>query len=347
MTATKPRIVFLDGLRGIAILSVVLFHAYVRWPDVLPHGNRYGSIPLLNHGGFGVFLFFLISGFVILMTLDKTPDFKTFLYRRWLRLFPAMLIVSLLVYVTAKPFFPERPAGIPVLRDLIPGVTFINESVWERYVFHAPQGMLEGAFWTLFVEVEFYVLFGSLYYLVGVNAAIVSLVALCLMLEAGLPVIWRFPFLQHMGWFAAGAMYYRYYVSQRNGWLATALVTALACAVLQLGDTESRIVGVLIVGLFTFAIINQRVQDIVSHRSLLFLGAISYPLYLVHENMVVALTVKVGRWMPGLPGVLWPVVPMACVIGISFCVAEYGEPALRDLIRATVSRKKNQPPLVS
>ena len=42
-------------------------------------------------------------------------------------------------------FFYERPAGIPTLRDLLPGLTFI-EPYWWQLITGKPQGMLEGAF---------------------------------------------------------------------------------------------------------------------------------------------------------------------------------------------------------
>ena len=97
-TPTHPphaahRIAFLDGLRGIAILLVVFYHAYTRWSDIVPYGARYAHFPVAQLGWLGVELFFMISGFVIYMTLEKCRSFGEFLYRRWLRLFPAMLLV--------------------------------------------------------------------------------------------------------------------------------------------------------------------------------------------------------------------------------------------------------------
>jgi peptidoglycan/LPS O-acetylase OafA/YrhL len=111
----------------VAILLVFFFHAFVRWPDLVPYGHAYSNI--FQYGLFGVRLFFMISGFVILLTLEKRTGFVDFMLRRWLRLFPAMLIASIVLFATA-PLFPERPGGMPTLRDLIPGLTLIDPVVW-------------------------------------------------------------------------------------------------------------------------------------------------------------------------------------------------------------------------
>jgi Predicted acyltransferases len=69
----QPRITHLDGMRGLAILLVIAYHAYARWPELLPYAATTQHIPLLAFGWVGVQLFFMISGFVIFMTLDKSP----------------------------------------------------------------------------------------------------------------------------------------------------------------------------------------------------------------------------------------------------------------------------------
>src|SRR5437867_8608517 len=65
------RIAELDGLRGIAALSVLLFHYTSKFGELYGHQN---PPPLeFGYGGtLGVQLFFMISGFVIMATLDRT-----------------------------------------------------------------------------------------------------------------------------------------------------------------------------------------------------------------------------------------------------------------------------------
>jgi peptidoglycan/LPS O-acetylase OafA/YrhL len=273
----KKRIVFLDGLRGVAILLVLLFHAFARWPELVPYGDKYASIQFFQYGWLGVDLFFMISGFVILMTLEKTKTFFEFLYRRWLRLFPAMLIVSILVFVTARWFFPERPAGIPELRDLMPGLTFMEEGIWQK-IFNSPQGLLEGAFWSLFVEVKFYLIFGIMFFTLGVNRAILGLVCLFLLYIVHTPFVWRFS-AEYMGWFAAGALFYQYFKSSERKWLLMGLLTALVSAFFMPKGFDAKFAAALMAIFFTVVIMNERAQAVVGSRFLLFLGFISYPLY--------------------------------------------------------------------
>ncbi|MGP4128694.1 hypothetical protein OJE16_02345 [Pantoea tagorei] len=59
----RPRITHLDGMRGLAILMVIAYHAYARWPELLPYVTTTQQIPLLAFGWVGVQLFFYDLGF--------------------------------------------------------------------------------------------------------------------------------------------------------------------------------------------------------------------------------------------------------------------------------------------
>lgn len=123
----KGRIQFLDGLRGIAILTVVLWHAYgSTYADYLPYGCKY-CVPVQLFW-VGVQLFFMISGFVILMTLEKCSSVLEFAVRRWFRLFPAMLVASILILAFDRAF-AIGPYANRSLINLLPGILFIDPSI--------------------------------------------------------------------------------------------------------------------------------------------------------------------------------------------------------------------------
>jgi peptidoglycan/LPS O-acetylase OafA/YrhL len=105
MAGQQSRIRFLDGLRGLAIFLVLGFHyTGPTYAAKLPYGNSLAWIPVLDHGWIGVYLFFLISGYVIFMTLEKCATAGDFFQRRWLRLFPAMLFASIVIFAFSQLF---------------------------------------------------------------------------------------------------------------------------------------------------------------------------------------------------------------------------------------------------
>lgn len=354
MQNRQHRIQYLDGLRGIAIFFVILFHSFSRWPNVVPYGKEYIQVPFFEHGWLGVQLFFMISGYVIFMSLQKSQNFPEFMIRRWIRLFPAMLICSFIIFFTAS-FFVERPAGTPVLRDLLPGLTFI-EPYWWQVILGSPQGELEGAFWSLYVEIKLYLVAGTLYFLIGGQRMIWVLVGMFLVGTGMLffdqlfnengwsqaKVLLNILSGRPCGWFAAGALFYRYHNEGKQWLIVAAIIIALASALAQ-GKTEwgqmlyhwdIAIAGIIIVLLFTTASLNDRVKKVLSNKVFLVIGFVSYPLYLMHENMMVSLIVKTENVMPWIPSLLIPVLPVMFVGGVAWLVATYLEPPIRTRLKS-------------
>lgn len=130
------RIKSLDGLRAFAVLFVFLFHAL---PDVFP-------------GGFiGVDIFFVLSGFVITLSLlDEQISFKRFYLRRFFRIIPPIIPVLIVAIVAGRLGHP-----IASWLDIIAaGASFLN---WVR-AFDLTTGMGLAHFWSLSIEEQFYLL---------------------------------------------------------------------------------------------------------------------------------------------------------------------------------------------
>ena len=168
-----PHLVGLDGLRAVAVVAVVLYHADVMW---LP-------------GGFlGVDVFFVLSGFLItsllLIELDRTGglDFKSFYLRRARRLLPALFAVLVVTALLVATVAYDGAAGFR--RDL-PGALFyysnwlsiVTQTSYFEFIGRPP--MLKHL-WSLAVEEQFYIFWPAIallsYRLRG--AAGVGLVAL-------------------------------------------------------------------------------------------------------------------------------------------------------------------------
>jgi len=347
---TQPmRILHLDGLRGIAIILVVLFHAYAGWPSQVPYGNTYADVTVFKLGWLGVELFFLVSGFVISITLEKTETFSLFIYKRWLRLFPAMLIATVLIYATLA-IFHERPDGIPPnLLSALPGLTFMN---WWPKLLNIDIPQLEVAFWTLYIEFKFYVIAGLTYYLFGkkyLTPVLVFLFALWVV-TYGLTTQLEFHSLQllanindalslkHFGWFAAGSTCYRYYQTGDRKWMITTLLLILFSALSVRVETEGfnlevTLSALAISALFILSFKLTFLQNMLQSRLLIFFGTISYPLYLIHNNAMISMIIKIEASAPWLHSFLTPYPAIIVLVLAAYIIANYLEPWLSRFFR--------------
>lgn len=339
------RISYLDGHRGIAILLVIAFHAFASRPEIMPYGDAFGEFPLFKFGYLGVHLFFLISGFVIFMSLDNSKNAVSFIYRRWLRLFPAMLVCSLIIYATAG-FFHERPKGQPELKDLITGLSFVEPYIWAKLT-GLKLSSIEGAFWSLYVEFKFYLAAAIIYFTVGRKYLVVS-VFLCFImwlvsryLSETLAIqsfsvfhtITHTLGFQYFGWFAAGAAYYSYLKTDNVKWYVTGIMISIISAIVEGGFNPIPSFAAVVVSMFfALSIVNQKLQALISNRLFLFFGVISYPLYLLHENMMISITIKLNHLVGIVPSFVYPLVAIALISPLALYIAKVIEPKVKGLL---------------
>lgn len=336
-TKVVTRISYLDGLRGLAILMVILYHAFISWPGSYPYGNAYANNIVLKNLWLGVELFFLISGYVILMTLEKCSNFSNFMFRRWLRLFPAMLVCTIIIYLSA-PLFVYRPLGVPNLHELISGLTFVQPEGWQ-VIFGGQQGVLERSFWSLFVEVKFYIIAGLLYFGFGTRKMLIGVFCLFLLVLISDQIGLSFPPIRsvksfqlfnllmintsakYFGWFVSGSLFYLYTKERKLKLLIEALLTGCVSTLIFGG-----IAPILIVLIFATVIVSDKAKAILSSKLLLFFGFISYPLYLIHDQMMVSMIHTLGLLFPLLPNLMLPIIPILIVTIIAWTVAINAEP---------------------
>ncbi|MFZ1324430.1 MAG: acyltransferase [Candidatus Contendobacter sp.] len=135
----------LDGLRGIAILSVMLFHT---------------DAPFLKGGFLGVDLFFVLSGFLITSLLVAefdtygTISLKDFYIRRILRLIPALMLLLLVFCLLSFLLLTSEKANRNYVDALI-SLAYVSN--WARaFSMHPPDYL--GHTWSLSIEEQFYIL---------------------------------------------------------------------------------------------------------------------------------------------------------------------------------------------
>lgn len=153
----KGRVNILDVLRVVAVVMVILSHYYLNYPDV---GEK------VAWGALGVQLFFIISGFVIYASLENTKNYRDFIVKRFLRLSPAMLICSTIIFVFFRFLYTgEGYANSKLFSNYLIANTFIDPTFINIFYGRVRYYYLDGAFWSLWVEICFYTLIGLLYFI--------------------------------------------------------------------------------------------------------------------------------------------------------------------------------------
>jgi peptidoglycan/LPS O-acetylase OafA/YrhL len=291
--AYRPEI---DGLRAIAVLSVLVFHLNPGW---LP-------------GGFvGVDIFFVISGFLISSIIyaecrTNTFSFAKFYQRRVARLFPAFFTVALItVFVAAKLQLSQdlASAGQNLVAATL-SLANIRYMLRGNYFEISPDAQPYLHYWSLSVEEQFYMVFPALIFVLfrrwprSINPLLAFLAAASFALCVGLSFVkpsWAFYLLPTRGWeLLAGCLLgVTIGISEQRAGRWHGLIAALGLAAIGLSffviSEESRFPGyiALLPVLGTAAIIrfagsSDWTGAFLSTAAMVFIGKISYSLYLWH-----------------------------------------------------------------
>jgi len=161
MEETNSRIFILDDLRGVAIITVLFYHYFfVYFKDKEIDNIFISNVQYLNDyinfGAFGISLFFLVSGFVIPMSLKGENNLKNvynFFVKRFFRLYPTYWFAIIFIIITTFIITSSMQYSF---KQILINFTMVQD------VFRTPS--IDGVFWTLMTELKFYILTAILFY---------------------------------------------------------------------------------------------------------------------------------------------------------------------------------------
>ena len=279
----------LDVFRGLASLWVVYFHFFFRYRTYLDRPEKplgWFSLPGLSEVDFGslpVFWFFMISGFVIVWTLERSRTWRDFAVSRTSRLYPTYWAAAALTATLG--LLAPIPTQHYSLGQILANLTMLQEIVGVPH--------LDGAYWSLTAELTFYLQAGLAAWLgllprlpwlvLGWMAACVFNQALPLLTGVDVPwLVQKFAGLRYGHFFGAGIVFYQLWRGRQSVVLLAALgLSALTILLAYPPVTAAICLGFF--GLFWLAI-RGRLRWIIC-RPLLWLGAISYSLYVSHQML--------------------------------------------------------------
>jgi peptidoglycan/LPS O-acetylase OafA/YrhL len=347
----QTRLEALDVLRGLAA-AAVMFHHHTQYYDVLYPGRE----PLGYHfgpGHFGVELFFIISGFVILMTIERKTGLYEFVTSRIARLLPtfwmAAAISTTILYLRPMPPYLDAPSIPMILANMtmapsLVGYTGIDMPYWTltyEIVFYAAMavicalGLLRRLEWACLV----WLLFDVTILLTGTQLPYrVNIVAL----------------ISYGNFFIAGMCLYRICSRRATALTYALLATSIAITLLGGGEKAFNAPGYVYLPVTAGAALLVWIAARYQPRwmnvwPLIFLGRISYPLYLVHGaigfEIINGVNAAGGSTLTGV--VLAMLASLALATALHVAVEVPGKRVLRTWFSAQHSRFRRVTPAVA
>ena len=349
----RSRLAALDGLRLVAALAVLAYHYTginlhhwgVPSREAFPRLNE-----LTRYGYLGVELFFVISGFVILMTAYGR-SVQSFSASRVARLFPAYWVAIVLTVVLQH--FWDGGRSTTWWESLV-NLTMIQDA------YNIPH--IQGAFWTLWYELKFYLLIG-VFMLVGITRPRVIAFAVLWPLVGQIAAATDNTFLESLlipeyaPYFAAGMLMYILHRDGRNVaallGLAFNFVLCVNQAVgysartseLTAGTVSPVVVALAVAAMFAAVIAcTQGPLARLQWRWLTVAGVLTYPLYLVHGQFgFFAIDVLHNRLPPYVTLAVATVGCMLLAYTIHRLVERPLAPGLRRAVQAGLEEVRREP----
>lgn len=365
---TKPHYNILDGLRGIAALTVVCFHLFEAFAT--SHLDQ-----RINHGYLAVDFFFILSGFVVGYAYDdrwKKMTVMEFLKRRFIRLHPMVVIGAVIgavvFYFQGCSVWDVSTVSISMLL----GATLLNALLIPATPGMEIRGLgemypLNGPSWSLFFEY----IGNILYALIIRRLPTKALSVWVLLAGCGLAAfaIWG-PLgdicvgfamdgvnmvggsLRLLFAFSAGLLLSRVFkpIHIKGAFWICSLAVVVLLSVPRIGGSEhlwmnglyDTLCAVVLFPLLVFLGASGKTTDKITTRVCKFLGDISYPLYMVHYPFIYLYYawVKNGNltFEQSLPGAVALVV--GSVILAYLCLKLYDEPVRRFLTKHLLPKRK-------
>jgi peptidoglycan/LPS O-acetylase OafA/YrhL len=326
MQSRREQIDSLTGLRGVAACWVMAMHFREVTPAQVWHFPVFDGI--IANGAYGVDVFFVLSGFVLSHVYNSTfsaglqkDQVRQFLTFRLARIYPVHLVtfVVMMALFASYTIVGEHSGGLPERYDAataLSSLTLTNAWIPGIQTPNMPA-------WSVSAEWFAYLLFPALCFLIAGRRWVASLYA-----AAGLGLAFFQPFgsydLAHVlsGFLVGMATYHFWPVLDRmNARHSAGPMIAVTIAVWAWQQDPQVTIGLLLFAALILSLTDpqDRLSRILSLRALIYLGEISYSIYMVHWP--VRIIIRHGLAMLGLLNMMPPSVLVSCYILVTLAVA--------------------------
>jgi peptidoglycan/LPS O-acetylase OafA/YrhL len=349
-SAKHRRLEILDLLRALAIMAVLVFHYTFRGAagdDGFTTFSLPALAPFAKYGYLGVQLFFVISGFVIAYSAENRGAIE-FGIARIARIYPCFIICMTLTFlITLMLGAPRFETGL---------THWAANLVIAAPSLHKP--FMDGAYWSLVYEVTFYgwvvLLLMAGWFRKHLDAIVVAWLALAaLNYELHSSVLQHIFLTDESGFFAAGLVLHEMYRGRRD--LTVRLLLALA-SIIAIGQSlelvqwyrdhfhvaySDGVVTVLSLCAIALVALVLRMRSLpLPSRAVVAAGGITYPLYLLHQNIGYMIFNRVGT---AAPPALLVVTTAAAMIVLAWAIWRFAERPGQQLLKRVLTAVADYP----
>ncbi len=311
----------IDLLRVISIALVVLSHYELLGGFILS-------------GTHGVAIFFMVSGYCMYYS-TQNRDGAEFLKARFWRLIPTLVICATITSSIEWILPYIRPDRLHSFKGYfgsvfcLPAGNMICDSIWS-VIAQKPlnYAWVDGAYWSLLIEIRFYLLLWLIYYIFKIKriSVILSLLGLLASLNISIPLISKSQdFLLYLSFFAFGISY-RSFINHDRYSLAILLLSFFTFVsnsyfgskgISMTLNTENFISYAICFIIFTviMTLFKNTTNSYIS-----YLGLLSYPLYLIHQDVGLILIAILEKHLDHLSSAL---LTIAMVLLISIAIQKF------------------------
>lgn len=278
MTEVKIKYIpVIDSLRGIAALSVVLFHFVCKTIGFIKNEL---VLKVFENGHYGVQMFFVISGVVIPMAMlnggYKHSSWKNFILKRFIRIEPPYLFAVLIgiIYLTVRNFIPSSSSLnlAPTLKEILLHIgyliPFFEDTRWINPVF-----------WTLAIEFQYYIAMCIIFpflFSKNVISRTLSYIILGLISYVGHNYSTDAFFINWITLFMSGIVWVLY--KSKTSSLLEFTIVEIICLYFTYTELGSMSFYISVITLLMISFLPN-----LRNTASKFLGDISYSLYLIHS----------------------------------------------------------------
>ena len=306
----------LDSLRGIAAVSVMLFHYLYVYHNEFGYSKK--PVIEFEYGFLGVHLFFMISGFVIYFSISNSKDVRDFLIKRFIRLYPTFWLCLIITFTLVSIFGISAYRNTNIFDALANTTMIIMEAAHVKAV--------DSSYWSLQIELFFY-FFIAFIFLLKMQRHIDLILAGWLILIVVYNFIYRIPVaglflnLRYGMYFIAGISFYKIKVLKQEKIFNHLIIISSYIIALQTFKDMPGHVGGITASYCVFYLFIYDKLFFLKNSFLLFLGKISYPLYLIHHyvGIIILQQLKFHGWCH--PVVV--IIPVAVSVLLGWLINDY------------------------